>query len=350
MSFRRNAAIARTYVRTQQTKGWFMAQAQQIAVWCSAAMMSIGLLLQYTGVRLSPDWGVFLKLLAAGPVAFIIVLFAILVEGMTIVTSSGVIEARKDIERKRKLLEKSKAKHPQGYTEEQYKKELSIIEHQIYLPGTLLAIFCSFSFLGGELFWHSLLMYSHDLFVQIIGYVLGGVVCVTLIYLETHPELVELGVDRSISSSHLIYRAMDMDAKGQVLDDLSKERSAKLKSAECKTIISEAAMQSIFAPLAETIQNMGENVSAMQLREHVQGIVTEREAAIALAKGLEEADKNTDSIPKIGPKLRKQYNTEQARKCKDHIKKYGHSVVSRDIEKHAEMVGVAPNTLKRHLG
>lgn len=346
----RNAAIARSHVQAQQLKGWFMAKAQQIAIIVSALMMSIGILLQYTGVRLVPTWDTLWRLLAAGPVALIVVIFAILVEGMTIITSNGVMEARKTIDKKLKLLDTAKEKHPKGFTEEQYKKDRAKVERMIVLPATLLIVFCGFSFLGGELFWHSLLAFSSDIFIKIVGYILGGCVCVSLIYLETHQELVDSGIDRSISSSHLIYRAMDMDAKGQVLDELSKKRSEKIKTQEFTTIIEEAAIQSLFAPLAETLQNMGDSVNAMQLREFVDGIVQEKQAANALAKGLDLAEKNTDEIPMIaGGKIRKQYKTEQSRKCKEHITKYGHSVVSGDVDKHAEMIGVAANTLRKYL-
>lgn len=350
-AFTKNAQIARTHVGAQQLKGWFMAKAQQIAIIVSALMMSVGILLQYTGIKLVPSWDVLFRLLAAGPVAVIVVVFAILVEGMTIITSNGVVEARKKVDREVKLLEHAKAKHPQAFTQKEYEKKKFWIEAQMGLPCSLLLLFCGFSFLGGELFWNALLADNHDLFIKVIGYVLGGVVCISLIYLELHQELVELGVDRSISSSALIYRAMDMDAKGQILDELSKERQDKIKTKEFKTIITEAATQSLFAPLAETLRNMGDSVSAQQLRDQVDGIVSERAAANELVKGLEEADKDTGSIPRIGPGgVRKKYNTEQARKCKDHIAKYGHSVVSGDIEKHAEQIGVAPNTLKRYLG
>ncbi len=346
--FRNNAAIARTHVQAQQLKGWFMAKAQQLAIIVSALMMSIGILLQYTGIKLLPTWDTFFHLLAAGPIAVIVVVFAILVEGMTIITSSGLKEARKKVDREIFAHEKANAKHPGAWTKEEFEKKKKRIYAQMILPGGLLFIFCGFSFLGGELFWHALTRDS-DLFIQVIGYILGGVVCVSLIYLELHHELVELGVERSISSSHLIYRAMDMDAKGQVLDELSRKRQEKLKSAEFTTIITEAAEQSLFAPLAETLQNMGDTIGAPQLREQVRGVIQEREAANLLAKGMEESDKNTDAIA-IPGKLRKRYNTEQARKCKDHIKRYGHSNVSEDVEKHAEMIGVAPNTLRRYLG
>lgn len=348
--FTRNAAIARTHVQAQQTKGWFMAKAQQIAIVVSALMMSVGILLQYTGIRLVPSWDTLWRLLTATPVGIIVVIFAILVEGMTIVTSNGLVEARKKVDRETKLLDTAKAKHPNAYTEEEYKKKRTRIQAQLWLPGTLLLLFCSFSFLGGELFWHALLSETNDLFIKIIGYVLGGVVCISLIYLELHQELVELGVDRSIGSSALIYRAMDMDARGQILDELSKERQNKISTPEFRTIITEAATQSLFAPLAETLRNMGDSVSAQQLREQVTGIISEREAANLLAKGLENADRNTEDIPQIGPGgLRKKYNTEQARKCRDHIKKYGHSVVNGEPEKHAEMIGVSPTTLRRYL-
>lgn len=345
--FQHNAAIARTHVQAQQLKGWFMAKAQQIAIIVSALMMSIGILLQYTGVKLIPSWDTLWHLVAAGPVAVIVVIFAILVEGMTIITSNGVVEAKKKVDREIKLLDTAKTKHPSAFTEEEYKKKKAWIQAQMALPGTLLFVFCSFSFLGGELFWHALTRDS-DLFIQIIGYILGGVVCISLIYLELHQELVELGVDRSISSSALIYRALDMDAKGQVLDALSKERQAKIKTPEFMTIITEAAEQSLFAPLAETLQNMGDTVGTSQLRDQVRGVIQEREAANMLAKGLQDADKHTDAIPQLSS-VRKKYNTEQARKCKDYIKQYGHSVVSGNPEKHAERIGVSATTLRRYL-
>lgn len=348
----RNAAIARTYVEAMQLKGWFMAKAQQIAILVSALMMSTGILLQYTGVKLVPSWDTLLRLVAAGPVAVIVIVFAILVEGMTIITSNGVVEARNSTEKKIRALEEAKKKHPKGMTEEEFEKRKTAIERETWLPQALLLLFCGFSFLGGELFWHSLLEGTNDIFIQIIGYVLGGCVCLSLIYLETHAELVNDGIERSISSSHLIYRAMDMDARGQILEELSEERSKKLHTREFRMVIEETAIQSLFAPLAETLQNMGDDsMDAAKLRGFVDGIIQEKQAVNALVSGMQRAEKNTDEIPVVDAgKLRKQYKTEQARKCKEHIQKYGRSVVGNDIEKHAEMVGVSENTLRKYLG
>lgn len=345
-----NASVARTFVATQQMKGWFIAQAQQIAVWCSAGMMSLGVVLWYTGVKLELSSCVFMKLLAALPVIVLVIVFACFVEGMTITAASGRKEVVDKIDQELRLLERSKAKYPDAYTEDEYNKKKSLIEKQIYYPTILLLLYSSFSFLGGELFWNKLLEGADNDFIKFIGYVMGAAICAGLIYLETHPELVERGVDRSISSSHLIYRAMDMDAKGQVLGELSKKRKEKLKSAEFIKIIEETAKTSLFAPLSESLNAMGSTVTEDQLMKQVRGQIAQRSSANRLAKGLEDVDneRNTEDLPRIGGH-RKNYNTEQQKRCKEIILKYGHGIISQDLDKFAKEAKVARATLVKAL-
>lgn len=343
-SFQTNAKVARSHVRAQQMKGWFMANAQVLAVCLSGVMMWMGVMLMYTGIHLAFTLDVLLTLVAAWPVAIIGGMVAIIIEGMTIIAANGLREANRKIEQEVSVINKI----VKGFTPEEKAAKIKKVKQQKYLPMGLLFAFAAFSLCGAEIFWHIITLDAGAFFV-VIGYVIGAVVSVSLTYIEMNHDLVERGIDRAISSSAMLYRAMEMDAKGQILKALSDARSRELESAEFQQITTEAARSSLHGVYSETVSNMGASVSAEQLKRMVTSKSEERAAAeqqIANG-GIVDADTNP-SIPKIGPGSRKEYNTEAKRKVKELVQTYSRSTVLGDPEKYAQEIGVSVNTIKKY--
>ena len=343
-SFQTNAKVARSHVRAQQLKGWFMANAQLLAVSLSGIMMFMGVMLLYTGIKLEFTMPVLLTLVAAWPVALVGGCVAVIVEGMTIIAANGLREANRKIEQEVSVINKI----AKGFTPEEKAAKIKKVRQQKYLPMGLLFLFAFFSLAGAEIFWHIITKDAGAFFV-VIGYVIGAVVSVSLTYIEMNHDLIERGIDRAISSSAMLYRAMEMDAKGQILNALSDARSKQLESAEFKQITTEAARSSLHGVYSETVSNMGASVSAEQLKRMVTSKSEERAAAeAAIANGgVVDADTNPN-IPKIGPGSRKEYNTEAKRKVRDLVARYTQKMVLADPEKYAAEIGVSVNTIKKY--
>src|SRR5487761_131843 len=305
--FQTNAKVAHSHVRAQQIKGWFMANAQIIAVILSGMFLWMGVILMYSGVHLEWTAATGYKLLAALPVAIVAAPLAILIEGMTIVASNGFREANHKIEQETNVLNRI----TKGFTAEEKAIKLKKIKKQRHIPAAILIGFALFSLAGAEIFWHTITQ-DAGVFFAVIGYIIGAVVSVSLTYLEIHHDLVERGIDRSISSSSMIYRAMEMDAKGQILDQLSTERTRQLQSPEFIATLQEAAHNSLFGVLSESVSHMGASTSAEQLRRIVESKGEERAAAEAfIATG-----GDTEPLAQIGG-ARREYKTEAARRVKD---------------------------------
>jgi hypothetical protein len=336
-----NAIVARSYVGAQQLKGWFMARAQSIAVLLSGLMMFTGVILMYSGIHLTWSWATLQALLATWPVAIVAAPIAIVVEGMTIIASNGLKEANHKIEQELNLLNRTK----KAYTQEEAAARERKIKGQRLLPLILLVVFMLFSLAGAEIFWHTLTENS-NLFFQVVGVIIGAVVSVSLTYIEINMELIERGIDRTIASSALIYRAMEMDVKGEILAMLSGEHHEQMQTPEFRDVIARVAKQNLFGPLSETLSNMGTSVEAEQLKRIVEGKIAEREAADAL---LASGGQPAPDIPQIGPGGRKAYRTEAARKVDDIVKKYGKAEVEGKIMEYAKEAGVSPNTLRKYL-
>lgn len=338
-----NANVARAHVGAQQMKGWFMARAQSIAVFLSGLMMFTGVILMYSGIHLAWTQATLLALLATWPVAIVAAPIAIVVEGMTIISSNGLKEANRKMVQEMSLLQKTK----KVYTKEELEERTRSIGRQRLLPITLLVIFMLFSLAGAEIFWHTLTENS-NLFFQVIGFIIGAVVSVSLTYIEINMELVERGIDRTIASSAMIYRALEMDVKGEILTMLSVGHHEQMNTPEFRDVISRVAKQNLYGPLAETLSHMGTSVEAEQLRRIVEGKIAERDAADMLLAAGEENAASAD-IPHIGPGTRKAYNTEAKRKCEEVVKKYGKSEVVSKLGDYAKEAGVSPTTLRKYL-
>jgi uncharacterized membrane protein YecN with MAPEG domain len=340
----RNAEVARTYVEAQQLKGWFMARAQSIAVFLSGAMMFTGVILMYSGVRLEWNQQTLLALLATWPVAIVAAPIAILVEGMTIISSNGLKEAIRKIEQELNLLNRTR----KAYTEAEFKQRERKIKAQRNLPSTLLVIFMLFSLAGAEIFWHTLTENS-GIFFQVIGFVIGAVTSVSLTYIEINGELIERGIDRTIASTAMIYRAMEQDMKGGILAMLSGELAAQMQTPEVVDVISRIAKELLYGPLAEVSTNMGRSVEAEQLQRIAEGKIAEREAADALlAGGQDTAALPSGNVTSIAGG-RKAYRTEAGRKCDAIVKKYGRTEVEGKLAEYAKEAGVSPTTLRKYL-
>ncbi len=337
-----NANVARAHVGAQQLKGWFMARAQSIAVFLSAAMMFVGVILMYSGVHLKFDLVTGEALLAAWPVAMVAAPIAILVEGMTIIASSGLKESNRKIEQEMSLLRKTKS----AYTKEEQEERQRKIERQRWLPVALLVLFMLFSLAGAEIFWHKLTE-DAGLFFQVVGVIIGAVVSISLTYIEINMELIERGIERTIASAAMIYRGMEQDIRGDVLGKLSEAHHRLLNQPHFRDIIDRVAQEDLYGPLSETASHMGTSVEAEQLKRIVEGKIAERDAAdLLLVSGDGDAAAN---IPQIGPGARKAYRTAAARKCDVVVKKYGKAEVSGKLEEYAKEAGVSPTTLRKYL-
>lgn len=338
--FQKNAAVAHSHVRAQQIKGWFMANAQVIAVILSGMMLWMGVILMYSGVHLRWDAATGYALLAALPVALIAAPLAILIEGMTIVAANGWRENRRKIEQEIGVVNKVK----KGFTAEEKAIKLKQIKKQGKVPAAILLGFSFFSLAGAEIFWHTITLDAAPFF-QVIGYIVGAVVSVSLTYLEVNHDLVERGVDRSISSSAMIYRAMEMDAKGQILDQFGQERSRELMSPEFVQTLQHAAHSSLFGVLSESISHMGASISAEQLRRIVESKAEERAAAENfIANG-----GDVILLPEVSSDGRKTYKTAAQMRVKDLQKKYSKGMILDDLERFAEEAQVSVNTLKKYV-
>lgn len=336
--FQSNARVAHSHVRAQQVKGWFMANAQIIAVVLSGMFLWMGVILMYSGVHLDWTAATGYKLLAALPVAIVAAPLAVLIEGMTIVSSNGLREANAKIEQETNVVNRV----TKGFTAEEKAAKLKKIKKQRQIPAAILIGFALFSLAGAEIFWHTITEGAGPFFA-VIGYIIGAVVSVSLTYLEINHDLVERGIDRSISSSAMIYRAMEMDAKGQILDQLSAERTRQLQSPEFVATLQEAAHNSLFGVLSESVSHMGASTSAEQLRRIVEDKAEERGAAEAF---IASGGRDTEPLAIAG---RKEYKTEAARKVKDLTQKYSRSMILDDPDRFAQEAGVSVTTLKKYV-
>src|SRR5260221_723574 len=129
-SFQTNAKVARSHVRAQQLKGWFMANAQILAVCLSGIMMFMGVMLLYIGMKLEFTVAVGLALVAAWPVAIIGGMVAVIVEGMTIIAANGLREANRKIEQEVSVINKI----TKGFTPEEKAEKIKKVRKQRYLP------------------------------------------------------------------------------------------------------------------------------------------------------------------------------------------------------------------------
>ena len=272
--FSANARVANALVRAYRIKAWLMANAQIIAVCLSGMMMYLGVLLMYTGVKLEWNTSTVTALLAAWPLAVTTAPIAVIIESMTITVANGYQEVKRKVEQELQKLAAVKGE----FTEEEYRAKAAMIKRQVWTPRGLLVLFSLFSISGSELFWHTITA-SASVFFQGIGIFIASVVSVSLIYLETHQDMIERSIKRAITSSTLQGEAMDMDAKTQIITTIHEERSAQLTSAEHRAVIREAALRSVHALSAETVQTLGVSITASQLQRMVEERRTAREVA-----------------------------------------------------------------------
>lgn len=336
--FRSNARVAKSYVQSQQIKGWFMANAQTLAVILSGIMMFMGVTLMYSGIHLTFTLDTLFKLLAVSPIALVAGPISILVEGMTIIAANGVREVGRKIEGEISVINKIKV----GLTIEEKQSKIKAIKRQRYWPIILLLVFASFSMAGAELFWHSITEQA-GLFFEVIGYIIGAVVSVSLTYIELHQDLIERGIDRSISSTAMVYKAMEYDSRSQILDQLDRSRSNHLKSSEFQNTLREAAYHSLFGVLSETVNNLGVSISAEQLNR----MVTSKQEEKMVAENIIAGGQIEEPL-QIGPGTRKEYHSKKATLVRDLVKKYSRDEILRDPEKYASEIGVSVNTLKKY--
>jgi hypothetical protein len=337
-----NKAVAISYVRAEQVKGLFIAQAKLILVLLSGAMMLLGIVLaaadvhSFTWAELQP------KLALLVPVSVVAALLAICIEGGTIFCGALVKESRKQASQELSLLDRVKAQ----YTAAEYAKRASKIKRNTYAPIAMLLVCSAFSICGAEIFWQKLLQ-DQPVFFHVIGAVLG-VVCSSLLMLfELKTETVERVVERCIASSGLIQVALDQSAKSQIHNKLFGSRRDLLDSPEFVKIINNAAEQGLYGILADAVQQSGATVTAIQLQTQVEEEVAVRAAADQfLATGGQTSPQPVTASVRALPGRRVNKHRRAAAAA---VKQFGMSRIVADLDKHASDLGMDRRTLEHWL-
>jgi hypothetical protein len=341
--FDANKSIATAHVRSEQLKGWFLAQAKFLFVLLSGTFLFLGVLLSVTNLdvnHLNPK-----VLLVSLPIIIPCGLLAIGIEGGTLFSAVLVKEGARHRRQKLDRLEKVR----KNLSEEQYKRDKLAIEWMMALPVTMLITCVSFSVAGAELFWSNILAHSSNGFLHFIGYFLGFACSTLLIMFELNEQTVARIIERCIASSALIQIAMDQSAKSDIFNALFKARRAKLRSAAFVNTIGKTAEHGLYTVLVETLEMGGASVSAEQLKQDVKA---EKEAADSakayLATGNEEVlqapSKQTKRLP-----ISIQRDNPKRKQVEKLVKQYGMSRVVKDIDQHVEESGMDQRTFRKHL-
>ena len=271
-----NKQVATSYVRAEQLKGWFLANAKLLLICLSGAMMFCGVtLLAYTGPAIDFQSGAFWSaVVSVLPLACVAALLAICIEGGTIFASAFRHEAQRKIKQEVKLLDK--VKNTLGSQE--YAKRVKQVKKQTHVPTAIMFVCVAFSVTGAEIFWQKLfndaVWYFH-----IIGGVMGVVCSALLIIFELNGELVERVIESCIKSSGLIQVALDQSAKSIIFNQLFERRSIKLETPEFQAIMDKAAEQGLLGVVVDAVAMSGMTVSAQQLKRMVDDESESRAAA-----------------------------------------------------------------------
>jgi hypothetical protein len=330
-----NKQVAQSYVRAEQLKGWFLANAKLLLILLSGAMMFCGVTLLAWGDS-SLTWA---HVLGVAPLAGVAALLAVCIEGGTIFSSAMRIEVKRKISQEIRLLDKVK----KSIGSEEYTKRVALAKKQSRVPTALMFVCVAFSVTGAEIFWQKLFS-SAEWYFHVIGGVLGIVCSALLIIFELNYELVERVVENCIKSSGLIQTALDQSAKSIIFNELFDRRKTKLATPEFAAIMDKAAEQGLLGVVVEAVQMSGMTVSATQLKRMVDDEAETRQAAEQfLASGGEQA---AIEPPIDLQKSRKNANRANVERL---YKEIGSKRIMQDMQGCAERLQIDVRTLERHL-
>lgn len=333
-----NRQVATSFVRAEQMKGWFLANAKLLLILLSGAMMFCGVTLLAWG-NAPFTWA---QVIAVAPMAFVAALLSVCIEGGTIFSSAMYHEVKRKIAQETKLLDRVKT--VLGSAE--YAKRKHDVEKQIRVPVGLMIICAGFSVTGAEIFWQKLFIDSAWYF-HVIGALLGVVCSSLLIILELNADLVERIIESCIKSSGLIQIALEQSAKSRIYDTLFAIRQEKLETPEFRTVLEQAAQQGLYGTVSETIELSGTTVSASQLQQLVTDEIESRQAAETfIASGGAVVIEESPSQPLRLDKVRRNPNRDAVAKL---VKEIGHKRILADTQAHAQKLGMDTRTLEKHL-
>lgn len=343
-SFDMNQSIALAHVRSEQVKGWFLANAKMLIVLMSGTLLFLGVTLTAGNIELKPEWSTLYAIGAVAPVAAVAFFLAIIIEGGTILSAASIKEGRKNLEQRIALIERSK----NAWTAQERQERIDKENKAMFWPYALMVMCIVFSTCGGEMFWHKLLEHQ-GAFFQVIGFLLGLVCSALLLYFEFKVELVERIVENSISSSALINTALDMSAKSEIHDQLFKTRKEKLRSPEFKLVIEQAAEQGLYGVLQQSLIMSGSSVS----QEQLMSLVDERRSVRNAADAMLASEGQTDALvlPITGglKRLNQGRSSDERKKVARLVQQFGPAVIASDIKKYADKSEMSEKTLKRWL-
>ena len=330
-----NKQVATAYVRAEQMKGFFLANAKLLLILLSGAMMFCGVVSLAWG-HTTFSWQ---QCVAVAPIALVAALLAICIEGGTLFSSAMRQEATRKIAQEIKLLDKVKNSLGSVETERRKKEVLK----QTRVPTALMFVCVSFSVTGAEIFWQQLFA-SAAWYFHVIGGVLGVVCSALLIIFELNSELVERVIESCIKSSGLIQIALDQSAKATIYNQLFERRQDKLNEPEFRSIMDKAAEQGLLGVVVEAVGMSGMTVSANQLQRMVSDETEARQAAESfLASG---GAQPALAAPIQLDKTRKNANRQAVEKL---YREVGSKRISADMDSYAQKLSMDVRTLERHL-
>jgi hypothetical protein len=343
-----NKQVATAHVRSEQIKGWFLANAKLILILLSGCFLFLGIVMVASPniniQAIQSDW---FQLLPIIPIALVAGVFAIAIEGGTLFSASIVKESFAKITAELNVLNKVAHK----FTVAEVKEKKSKIKKQKWIPLIIMVVCVSFSIAGAEIFWQKVLA-SQNEFFHIIGYLLGMVCSSLLILFEMREEVVQRIIEKSISSDGLIQIALDQSAKSAIHNELFNSRRKHIKSPEFVRVIDVSAKNGLFAVLSEALQMAGYTVTRQQLENQVN---EEIEARTTANEFIANSGETPENIPPLQlrepnePTPIKGRNTKQRVAVQNAIKKYGASRMKQDINKYATELNMNPRTLERWL-
>lgn len=336
-----NKQVAQSYVRAEQLKGWFLANAKLLLICLSGAMMFCGVtLLAYSGPSIDFQSAAFWSaVVGVLPLACVAALLAICIEGGTIFASSFRHEAARKIAQETKLLDK--VKNQLGSAE--YAKRMKKVKGQTRVPTAIMFVCVAFSVTGAEIFWQKLFV-SAEWYFHVIGGVLGIVCSALLIIFELNGELVERVIESCIRSSGLIQIALDQSAKSIIFNELFERRAARLATPEFQAIMDTAAEQGLLGVVVDAVAMSGMTVTAGQLKRMVDD---EQESRAAAEQFIANGGEQKQLAPPVQlNKGRKSANRAAVEKL---YKEVGGQRIAKDMAGYAERLNMDVRTLERHL-
>jgi len=335
-----NQQVAQAYVRSEQIKGLFLAQAKLILVCLSGSMMFLGVVMLAQGGR-AWTWQLALSLL---PVAIVAALLAIAIEGGTIFSTAMRVAVGKQIKQELSLLDKVASK----FTVAEVKKKRGDIERKLRVPTAMMFVCCLFSVAGAEIFWQKLLD-GQGLFFHIIGYLLGVVCSSLLIIFEMNGDLVERVIEQCIRSSAMIQLAFQQSARSQIFEIMFDVQQEALHTPEKRKAIAAAGEVNLYNVLSETVEmGGGSTVSGQQLKRMVEDEQDVRDAADRfLASG---GQTSTDPVLVAAPvSLPGRRVTKNRKAVVAALKQYGVSRVVNDLDTYASELNMDRRTLEHWI-